>query len=254
MARLRPLHLLLCALVAAQPALAQGVDPANPSCPPNPNWSSDREMSFRVQERSGARPVLIGEGAIDPDMIPRLQAAVANFQGSEVWLRSPGGDARVGNQAGMLIRRSGLTTRIPSGWACAGSCAFMFLGGITRAVDPGGLYILQMFTFTGDRAAIHQEFARGDQASANLLGEIARASAQLVTEDNDYLLRMGVSRNLLTDIVYRQRAVATPAGGPTRRCLTDSELRRYFVVNEIGRVPPNVLPDAPDPLPPARKP
>jgi hypothetical protein len=194
--------------------------------------------------------VLIGEGAIDADVVPRLRAAIADFQGSEIWLRSPGGDAQAGNQAGLLIRASGMTTRIPADWACAGACAFMFMGGMIRNVEPGGVYMMQMFTFTGDRETIHREFARGDQASADLLTDIARQSAQLATQDTDYLLRMGVSRALLTDIVYRQRAVSGPAGGPTWRCLADAELRRYFVVNEARRVHPV---ESAEPSPPEQK-
>jgi hypothetical protein len=236
MARLRLRHLLLCALIASQPALGQAPDPANPSCPLAPDWSSNRAMTFRVQERPGERPVLVGEGAIDEGVLPRLRAALADFRGSEIWLRSPGGDAGAGNEAGMLIRENGLTTRIPAGWTCAGACAFMFMGGMVRDVEAGGVYMLQMFTFTGNREAIHREFARGDQASADLLTNIARRSARLATDDNAYLIRMGISRALLTDIVYRQRAVTTAAGGPTRRCLTDAELRHYNVVNDLGRV------------------
>lgn len=233
MARPRLRHLsLLCTLAAARPVQGQPVDPANPTCPPAPGWSTNREMTFRVQEQAGRLPVLLAEGVIDEGMLPRLQAALAEFRGTEIWLRSPGGDARTGNAAGRLIRESGLFTRIPAGWACAGSCAFMFLGGYSRTVEPSGLYIAEMFTVTGDREAIHREFARGDQASADLLTDIARQSAELATEDNDYLVRMGVSRALLTEVVYRQRAVATRAGGPTRRCLTDAELRRYNVVTQ----------------------
>lgn len=246
----QPHLLLLCALAAWQPAQAQTVDPANPTCPPAPAWSANREMTLSVQERPGERPVLLAEGAIDASFIPRLQAALTDFHGDEIWLRSPGGDARIGNQAGLLIRQRGLATRIPAGWACAGSCAFMFLGGVSRTVEPGGLYIMEMFTFTGNREVIHREFARGDQASADLLTNIARQSAQLATEDTDYLLRMGVSRALLTDIVYRQRAVPTATGGPTRRCLTEAELRRYFVVNEARRGSPEESPGQP---PPAQK-
>jgi hypothetical protein len=230
--RARLAALALAVLAGRASAWAQAADPAAPTCPPNPGWSTNREMTFTVMERPGQASVLLAEGVIDDALIPRLQTALDSFQGSEIWLRSPGGDARTGNQAGRLIRQHGLSTRIPAGWACAGSCAFVFLGGISRSVEPGGLYIVQMFTFTGNREAIRRELARGGEATPDLLTDIARQSAQLVTEDTDYLLRMGVSRALLADIVYRQRAVSSAAGGPTRRCLTDAELRRYFVVND----------------------
>ena len=56
----------------------------------------------------------------------------------EIWLRSPGGDARAGNAAGKIIRDAMIPTRIPEGWACFSACNFMFMGGVVRYVDPGG--------------------------------------------------------------------------------------------------------------------
>ena len=72
---------------------------------------------------------------IDDNLIPRLQAALRDFQGDEIWLRSPGGNARIGNQAGRLIRDNSLPTRIPAGWACFSACNFLFMGGVVRFVD-----------------------------------------------------------------------------------------------------------------------
>ena len=59
------------------------------------------------------------------------------------WLRSPGGNARIGNQAGRIIRDNGLQTRIPEGWACFSACNFLFMGGFARFVDPGYLANIQ---------------------------------------------------------------------------------------------------------------
>jgi hypothetical protein len=228
--------LAMAALAVAQAGQAQSMDPANPTCPLNPGWSDHREMQFTVTTIEGRR-VLLGEGVIDDNLLPRLEAALRDPDIWEVRLRSPGGNARVGNQAGILLRRSGLPTRIPAGWACAGSCAFMFMGGIVRAVDPGGLIIMQMFTFTGDRETIGQQIARGPEATADLMSEIALQSARLASEDNDYLIRMGVARPLLTDIAYRQRGVSEGDSGPDRRCLTQAELTRYNVTNQAVRRP-----------------
>lgn len=228
-------HWALCALAIAQPTQALRAEPNSSNCPANPNTSTNREMRLNVQTIDGRR-VLLAEGVIDDALLPRLEAALRDQTIEEIRLRSPGGDARIGNRAGMLIRASLLPTRIPAGWACAGSCAFMFLGGTTRNVEPGGLFIAQMFTLTGDRQAIRDRVARGESETASLIAEIALQSVRLASEDNDYLIRMGVSRRLLTDIVYRQRAVATAAGGPTQRCLSDEELRRYNVVNDLGSV------------------
>ncbi len=206
------------------------MDPNNPTCPISPNWSNYREMRFTEQEVDG-RKVLLAEGVIDDNLIPRLQAALQGFQGDEIWLRSPGGNARVGNQAGRIIRESALITRIPAGWACFSACNFMFMGGIARFVDPGGLFMVHMFTHTGDRETIRSEVARGEENTLGLIGEIEQQSALLASEDNDFLIRMGVSRTLLTEVMYRVRAVADQSNRETRRCLTQDEVRRYNVVN-----------------------
>lgn len=217
------------ALLTAQVAQAQN-DPNNPTCPSAPNWSNYPEMRFTVEEIEG-RQVLLAEGRIDDNLIPRLQAALQNFQGDEIWLRSPGGNARVGNQAGRIIRDNGLQTRIPEGWACFSACNFLFMGGFARFVDPGGQFIVHMFTHTSDREAIRSEVARGEDNTIGLIGDIEQQSALLASEDNDFLIRMGLSRRLLTEVMYRTSAVADSNNRETRRCLTQAELREYNVVN-----------------------
>ena len=88
----------LVGMLAGTTAQAQraAVDPVNPTCPPNPNWSSYPQMRFTVQAVNGHR-VLLAEGQIDSGLIPRLQAALRDETIEEIWLRSPGGDARIGN-------------------------------------------------------------------------------------------------------------------------------------------------------------
>jgi hypothetical protein len=221
------------ALLASQGATAQGrMDPVNPTCPSDPNWSSYPEMRLTVEE-IGGRTVLLAEGRVDDNLVPRLRAALDTFTGDEIWVRSPGGNARVGNEAGRLIREANLQTRIPEGWACFSACNFVFMGGTARFVDPGGLFMVHMFTHTGDRNAIRSEVSRGVDNTIGLIGDIEQQSALLASEDNDFLIRMGVSRLLLTEIMYRTRAVADRGGDrATRRCLTQDEVRRYNVVTE----------------------
>jgi hypothetical protein len=221
----------LLALALTGSAIAQTpVDPKNPSCPLNPNWGELREMTFKVESRDGKK-VLLAEGAVDDDLVRRLQAALtANGVIDEIWLRSAGGNARVGNEAGMLIRKSGIPTRIPSGWACFSACNFMFMGGALRFVDPGGIFIVHMFTHTADRDLIRDELKKGEKNTIGLIGDIEQGSAMLASEDNDFLIRMGVSRKLLTEVMYQQQAVAEQ-GGSTRRCLTQEEAWKYNVAN-----------------------
>ncbi|HEY0326517.1 MAG TPA: hypothetical protein VGC46_11180 [Allosphingosinicella sp.] len=226
---------LIAAALTCGQATAQARDPVNPTCPANPNWSNNPSMTFTHEVIDGVA-VLKAEGRIDQQTPSRLEAALVEYedQFEEIWLRSPGGDARAGTQAGFIIRQSGYPTRIPSGWACFSACNFMFMGGAGRFIDPGGLFIVHRFTHLSNGSAVRQEIARGGEQSVGVVGEIEQASALLATEDNDFLIRMGISRNLLTEVMYQVRAV--PAGGnnETRRCLTQAEVTQYNVVNSGG--------------------
>ena len=204
-------------------------DARNPTCPERPDWGSTQPMQFSVEQREGKR-VLVAQGMVDDGLVPRLNAALeANKPIDEIWFRSPGGNARVGNQAGMAIRKLGIPTRIPAGWACFSACNFLFMGGPIRMIDPGGLFIVHMFTHTGDRSAIEAEVLRGTDNTVGLIGEIEQDSALLASEDNDFLIRMGVSRKLLTEVMYQTSAVS--GNGATRRCLTQEEVHKYNVAN-----------------------
>jgi hypothetical protein len=224
----------LAALLLAMPALAnaQARDPANPSCPKTLNWSTYPVMKFTFDTSSGAR-VLKAEGQIDEDVAIRLdEAMTANAPIDEIWFRSPGGDARAGNEAGKLIRKHGVPTRIPAGWACFSACNFMFMGGPVRFIDDGGLFVVHMFTHVGDKEAVRSELAKGTDEAIGLIGEVEQDSALLASEDNDFLIRMGVSRKLLTEVMYQQKAVGdNSADRSTRRCLTVAEAKKYNVAN-----------------------
>ena len=219
--------LLLLNVAATAP-----VDPANPSCPQHLNWSTYPQMKFTLDESSGQR-ILKAEGLIDEDVPAKLKDALANNgQIDEIWLRSPGGVARAGNEAGKLIRASGIPTRIPDGWACFSACNFMFMGGAVRFVDPGGLFIVHVFTHVGDKEAVKSELSKGTDKAIGLIGDVEQDSALLASEDNDFLIRMGVSRKLLTEVMYQQKAVASGSDDKsTRRCLTSAEAIKYNVAN-----------------------
>jgi hypothetical protein len=222
---------MVAAAIGIGPAAAQASDPINRSCPAQPNWSDYPSMQFSVTTR-GSLKVLQAEGRIDSSTPTKLQAALDEYPDvEEIWLRSPGGDARAGTQAGFIVRESGLPTRIPAGWTCFSACNFMFMGGVARFVDPGGVFMVHMFTHVGNGSATRQQAQRGGEQTVGLIGEIEQASALLATEDNDFLIRMGISRNLLSEIMYQVRAIPAGANRETRRCLTQEEVKRYGVSN-----------------------
>lgn len=223
-----------CLLLLTVAAASQPADPLNPSCPKQLNWSTYPQMRFTLDTSSGQR-ILKAEGKIDEDVALRLDDALkTNGPVDEIWLRSPGGVALAGNEAGKLIRKTGIPTRIPGGWACFSACNFMFMGGAVRFVDAGGLFVVHMFTHVSDKEAVRSELAKGTAQAIGLIGEVEQDSALLASEDNDFLIRMGVSRRLLTEVMYKQKAVSKDSGSKsTRRCLTQDEVKRYNVATTL---------------------
>ena len=230
--RHKPGRLAALALVASASPAAAVMDPVNPTCPEAPGWATYPQMRFTLDASGGSR-ILRAEGVIDDGAATRLAEALTKYAPvEEIRLSSPGGNAQVGNEAGRVIRKAMIPTRIASGAACFSACNFLFMGGPIRSVDAGGLFIVHMFTHTADRALIDVEVSKGANATVDLIGEIEQSSAVLATEDNDFLIRMGVSRKLLSDVMYQQKAIETQGKDrSTRRCLTPEELKRYNVVN-----------------------
>ena len=220
-----------CALALA--ALTAASDPENPTCPAMPDWGPATPMTLTPSDRDGAR-VLLAEGTIDASLPDRLRTAIeADDTIGEVWIRSSGGDAAAGNEAGKVIRSfPGMLTRIPAGWTCFSACNFVFMGGDRRVVEPGGVFMVHMFTYTNQRDVIRDTVKEGTADTVRLIADIEQSSAMLASDDNDFLIRMGISRKLLTEIMYRQQAVKTDENPSTRYCLSQEEVRRYNVMPE----------------------
>lgn len=209
------------------------IDPENPTCPLEPNWAAGQKMKLTVEEIYGEK-VLLAEGVVDAQLPERLKKIIKEHPDiAEIWLRSPGGNARAGNAAGLMIRKDlgYVVTRIPKGWACFSACNFVFMGGKARIIEEDAHFMVHMFTLTGDRDVIDESVALGTDTTIELIGEIEQESALLATEDNDFLIRMGVSRKLLSEVMYRQQAVKNEDNRSTRYCLSVKEAFKYNVAN-----------------------
>ncbi len=228
---MRSARVLVACCAALGLTAAAPMDPENPTCPKEPDWGPAKAMTLTIANRDGKR-VLLAEGLIDSTLPERLKAAIeADEMIGEVWLRSRGGNASAGNEAGRIIRSyRGMLTRIPAGWACFSACNFMFMGGDRRVVDDGGIFMVHMFTHTSDRYIIDEAVIDGSKATTELIASIEQSSALLASEDNDFLIRMGISRKLLTDIMYQQQAVKSEEDPSTRYCLSQEEVRQYNVM------------------------
>jgi hypothetical protein len=239
----RATALALAALLAsaAAPAAAQdgAHDARNPTCPPlaSMQFADLNKMLFRLDTSSGKR-VLIADGKINPFASTLLEQAIkANLPLDELWIRSPGGYAEEGMRLGAVIRNYGLPTRIPAGWWCASACTFMFLGGPIRTIEPDGVYAVHMFsevTAQAFRPELDQAYRPGGMDQVlNDIAKVEQNSALTASRENDFIIRMGASRKLLSEAMYRQKSTAF--GGATDlstiRCLQADELKRYNVVN-----------------------
>jgi hypothetical protein len=233
MIMVRALFVLFVASLTAGAAVAADRD--NPSCPQELNAGPDAPMTFKVEEQGGMR-VLRAEGVIDKGLVGRLSSALASSgQLDEIWLRSRGGDAKVGNEAGLLILSSKIPTRIPFDWACASACNFMFMGGFSRTIDPDAQFAVHMFTHVADEQVVENRILKKSAKDAQkLIGNLEQQTALLASADNDFLIKVGISRKLLSEVMYRQKAIPAAGGDESSmRCLTQAELRRYNVVNTV---------------------
>lgn len=233
--------LAACSLVllAAGAARAQARDVDNPTCPSIQAVFGPLSGPVQVQSaKMDGRRVVKFSGAIVPGAADKLERALEDSRDpiDEIWIGSSGGDAAEGLKIGKMIRAMGVPTRVPNGWGCASACNFAFMGGAIRMIDTGAAFAVHMFTATNsiDYQAFVDVTRKGGDPSM-VLNSIARreqAAALLASDENDFLIRMGVSRRLLTEVMYQQKA-DTFAGGDksTLRCLTSEELQRYNVVN-----------------------
>jgi hypothetical protein len=213
-------------------------DAENPTCPNIQAVFGPLSGPVQVQPaKVGGRHVMKFSGAIVPGAADKLEKALESGEPvDEIWIGSSGGDAAEGLKIGRMIRAMGVPTRVPGGWGCASACNFAFMGGAIRTVDRDAAFAVHMFTITSsvDYQAFVDVTRKGADATPTL-NNIARreqASALLASDENDFLIRMGVSRKLLSDVMYQQKADAFQGGDKsTLRCLTGDELQHYNVVN-----------------------
>jgi hypothetical protein len=233
-----PLMALMGAILAAPVYAMAQPDANNPTCPSlaTMQFADWNRMSFTLDTTTGRR-ILLADGGIAFGDHTRLESAIqANQPVDEIVIRSPGGSAEEGMRLGFTIRKWGIPTRIPPGFWCASACSFMFLGGSVRSVEAGGVYAVHMFSaLTADKLQSQVNEAREARGMSKLLADLAAVeqnSAEVASEENDYMIRMGASRKLLTEIMYKQKSSDFGASDhSTLRCLTTDEMQHYNVVN-----------------------
>ena len=183
---------------------------ADDCMPKLPGWDAPG-LQMGVKEEDGAEMLFI-EGRIGPDLPLRLKTVIAEHPDIAVIHFNASGDDRASAMAaGLVLRAAGnFEAHVPAGATCTDACALLYLSGRIRSVDPAAVFDLGQFYTPGQRSAKN--------------ADVARQSLEV----SNYLIRMGVSRRLLTGTLDRDAASAVPAG---RRCLTPEELHGYNVAN-----------------------
>ncbi|MDO8333176.1 MAG: hypothetical protein Q7T35_00720 [Nitrosomonas sp.] len=158
-------------------------------------------LEFQLGQK-GDKKILLLSGGFEPgDNLQFGETLRRAGRVDEVWFDSSGGNVIEGMEIGRRIRAAQLATRVPRGARCASICAFAFLGGVLRQVDPGGAFIVHMFSKVGNKEfvkkienVIKQEGSDGAMA---VIMYIEQSSAQMARMQADYLLEMSISLRLL---------------------------------------------------------
>lgn len=231
------LPVLLALIFAVLPADAQAACAA----PKNHHWrplydkaGKSIPMRYRLVQKGGKR-ALEARGTIHKGESQRLKNALKrNAPVHEVWLYSGGGVSVEGIKMGRHLRRHGVAVRIPKDSVCFSACSMVFLGGVLRAVDPGGYYGVHMWTrwrkssaekivdsvLDLNKKAPKQEVVRQVR---DLLQSIERRNADYARQRADYLIEMSVSLRLMVPNVQTKAS--------NQYWLCPQEMRSFNVTN-----------------------
>ncbi len=182
-----------------------------------------------TQRMVGAEQILSVTGPFLPGDEGRFVKAVEKAgRVDEVWLSSDGGSLFAGLAIGRALRKAGLATRIPAGAECASACAYAFIGGVFRTVDPKGRVGVHMTSRYVDPevlAAITGIIQRyGPGGAREVIPYVEQWAARSAAAQAKYLVEMSVSLELMTPIVETHKREI--------HWLSRSELQRYNVVNQ----------------------
>lgn len=158
-------------------------------------------LEFQLRQEDTKQILLLQNAFVTGDSERFGEALRRAGRVDEIWLHSQGGSVIEGMEIGRRIRAAQLATRVPRGAKCASICAFAFLGGVLRQIDPGGAFIVHMFSRVGDEdfvkkveKVIKQEGSGGAMA---VIMYIEQSAARMARMQADYLLEMSISLRLL---------------------------------------------------------
>jgi hypothetical protein len=177
-------------------------------------------------------PTILARGEIDAGAASRLEVHLKEFDfAPTIVFDSPGGSLTAGLELGILIREKGLSTSVAPSYSkevfsedkssssleiisahpvCYSACAYAFMGGQSRTIEPGA------------RLGVHQFYGATQNGEASAQSTVAVLS--------QYLLRMGIDRELL------DLASLTQADGISE--VTPAQARTYNLDNQNPELAP----------------
>jgi hypothetical protein len=165
-------------------------------------------LSYEPLTTEEGHRIIVVEGEFEfSDDLTGFAALVRSHQPQAIVFNSGGGNIVKAMELGRMIRSFGLNTFQIRGAECASACALAFLGGATRAAQPGSI-------------GVHKS------SFSNTAGVDAEAAVsavqQMTAEVISYITEMGADPGLL-ELAYRYDS-------DDIRYLSRSEMERYRIV------------------------
>lgn len=140
-------------------------------------------LAYTTQASEGGDRFLIVSGAFEfNDNLSGFRAVVSKEQPVFVVFDSPGGNVVKAIELGRLVRALGLSTVQVRTSECASACSLAFLGGVSRAAQPGSIGVHKSSFSDTSGLRTHDAVSAVQQLTADVIG---------------YMMEMGVDPALL---------------------------------------------------------
>ncbi len=118
------------------------------------DWITSKPIIRLVQDMGNNDYHLEVDGDITASLVSKVidiinEVKPLNKYATIVYLNSAGGDALEGLRLGRHFRQTGVSARVTKGQICASSCAFAFVGGRFRHIEPEGIVQVHAPYFEG---------------------------------------------------------------------------------------------------------
>ncbi|WP_245414460.1 SH3 domain-containing protein [Mycoplana dimorpha] len=174
--------------------------------------ASHADLEYQSQSTPDGVSYLVVHGRFEAtDSLVEFTRAVTARRPAAVTFNSPGGNVAKAMELGRLIRSFNLSTMQIRNAECASACSLSFLGGVSRAAEPGSIGVHKSSFNDTTGLQVHDAVSMVQQITAEVIG---------------YMNEMGVDPGLLQlSLSYDSNDI---------RYLSGSEMARYRVTTVDG--------------------